>query len=707
MKKMFRCSAYALLCMLMLSALCLMSQAADDNLETVSYYAAYGQTDARSMLSMINEFRTGDEAWYWNSDNKIKTYCKNLQPLTYDYELEKIAMQRAAEIAISFSHTRPNGEMCFSLYPDSYIYCGENIAAGYSTAADVMKGWKETDLPYEGQGHRRNMLEENFNAVGVARVYFGGTYYWVQEFGYTENTTEKTDAANYSKRVDVDVDFTGADYTVTVKPETMKLKCGVIKAWPTVNISFRLPSAWPSVYTKATVVTELAEVEGKRIIFTREDGICAMGEGDSKLVANVLGKDYEIDVRCDHSYYDTYVVYETCTTEGSVIVACPCGAKYDKSPPPLGHNFKEEGYIKAPTCTEPGVMKSVCKRCSEEKQEEVAALGHSQKTDSKKATLTADGYKKVYCTVCEEVFEDEQYTRVKTISLSNTKYVYDGKAKKPTVTVKDKNGETLKKDEDYTVEYASGRKRVGKYSVKIKLKGNYSGSKTLSFTILPGVTENVTATQTADSVTLKWDKVKGATGYRVYVYNAKKEKYETLVTAKGNSYTAKNLKDGTSYKFAVKAYTSVDGKTYWAASSNKLTVSTKTKAPAVKFSASSQKVTLSWGKVKGATGYIIYIRNSEGKYERIGSTKKTSYTVTDLGYGQKYYFRVRAYKTSGGKTVYGYYNTYSVTVPYPAVYVTPSGKRYHYSKSCAGKNATKTTFENAKRTRTACKTCVI
>ena len=230
MKKTFRHLMLTIVSVIMLMLFCFSAEAAESNMQTVRYYAPYGQTDARTMLDMINDFRTGKDAWYWNSDNKTKTVCKNLGELTYDYELEKVAMQRAAEIAISFSHTRPNGELCFSLFPDNYYACGENIAAGHRTASEVMEAWKETDLPYSGQGHRRNMLSSDFNAVGFAKVYINGYYYWVQEFGYTEDTTEKTDAVNYSKRADVDVDFTDADYTVTVSPETMKLRCGVIKA---------------------------------------------------------------------------------------------------------------------------------------------------------------------------------------------------------------------------------------------------------------------------------------------------------------------------------------------------------------------------------------------------------------------------------------------------------------------------------------------
>ena len=41
------------------------------------------------MLAMVNDFRTGNNAWYWNSDNTEKVVCTGLEELIYDYELEK------------------------------------------------------------------------------------------------------------------------------------------------------------------------------------------------------------------------------------------------------------------------------------------------------------------------------------------------------------------------------------------------------------------------------------------------------------------------------------------------------------------------------------------------------------------------------------------------------------------------------------------
>lgn len=82
--------------------------------QSYPFTVVYRQSEARNMLSEINGFRTGSNAWYWNEDNETKTECTGLSELSYDYELEKVAMQRAAELVVSFSHTRPNGTDCYT-----------------------------------------------------------------------------------------------------------------------------------------------------------------------------------------------------------------------------------------------------------------------------------------------------------------------------------------------------------------------------------------------------------------------------------------------------------------------------------------------------------------------------------------------------------------------------------------------------------------
>ncbi len=131
----------------------------------------------RPMLDMINDFRTGDDAWAWNSEDTEKIYYTGMEPLEYDYGLERIAMQRAAECAVHYDHTRPDGTICFEIYP-KYGGCGENIAAGYTTTKSVFVAWREDNYPYSGQGHRRNMLSSYLQYVGIGCVYAQGTYFW-------------------------------------------------------------------------------------------------------------------------------------------------------------------------------------------------------------------------------------------------------------------------------------------------------------------------------------------------------------------------------------------------------------------------------------------------------------------------------------------------------------------------------------------------
>ena len=173
----------------------------------------YHQTDARKMLKLINKFRTGDEAWYYASDGSTVA-VKGLKKLKYSYELEKVAMQRAAELVVYFEHTRPNGTGFSSMIASSNEYAGENLASGSSTfcgreyfdRVGAFETLKETDCDYFGQGHRRVMLYKHFTCVGIACFEYKGIKYWVQIFGSSTDKTTKTKACNKKKTVKVEVD---------------------------------------------------------------------------------------------------------------------------------------------------------------------------------------------------------------------------------------------------------------------------------------------------------------------------------------------------------------------------------------------------------------------------------------------------------------------------------------------------------------------
>ena len=101
-----------------------------------------------------------------------------LDPLVEDAALDSRAQIRAGEIITSFSHTRPDGSSCFTVIGDvSWTTCGENIAAGYQTPADVVNGWMNSE------GHRANIMNPSFKKIGIGYC-TGGNYgtNWVQLF---------------------------------------------------------------------------------------------------------------------------------------------------------------------------------------------------------------------------------------------------------------------------------------------------------------------------------------------------------------------------------------------------------------------------------------------------------------------------------------------------------------------------------------------
>lgn len=73
---------------------------------------------------------------------------------------------------------------------------------------------------------------------------------------------------------------------------------------------------------------------------------------------------------------------------------------------------------------------------------------------------------------------------------------------------------------------------------------------------------NFKVTSGKKKATLKWSKVKGATGYTVYYKTNKQKSWKKLKSLKATRYTKTKLKSGTTYTFTVKAFKTYKGKTY-------------------------------------------------------------------------------------------------------------------------------------------------
>ncbi len=172
------------------------------------------------------------------------------------------------------------------------------------------------------------------------------------------------------------------------------------------------------------------------------------------------------------------------------------------------------------------------------------------------------------------VEETKKTTDISTLTISKpSNKTYTGKNRKASVTVK--NGSTtLKNGTDYTLTYKNC-KNIGTASVTITGKGDYSGSKTLTYKIVPKKTTLKVSKKSDTKAKFSWAKVKGAEKYQIYYSTNGGKSYKKLATVSGSktSYTSSKLDfDKYNYKFKIRSYKTVDGKKYYSSYSKVVTV---------------------------------------------------------------------------------------------------------------------------------------
>ncbi len=193
-----------------------------------------------------------------------------LADLTMTADLTEGAMLRAAETAISFSHTRPNGEQCFTAFNWTRT-AGENIAYGQRSPQEVMQGWMNSS------GHRANILNASFTTVGIGCFEYNGRLYWAQAFS---GGSGKAYQPSGQKAVSVDVSLTAgvnsvihaagstttattapAETTTKVVPPTTKAQPSTTKAAPSTTKQPSTTKAAPST-TKSQQPTNGTKASG-------------------------------------------------------------------------------------------------------------------------------------------------------------------------------------------------------------------------------------------------------------------------------------------------------------------------------------------------------------------------------------------------------------------------------------------------------------
>ena len=251
------------------------------------------------------------------------------------------------------------------------------------------------------------------------------------------------------------------------------------------------------------------------------------------------------------------------------------------------------------------------------------------------------------------------------------KYRTRGKQVNAVPSVKNRNGETLEKDRDYTVSYShKTRVNPGRYTITVKGKGRYTGSREIRLVITPPAVTGVnvrlsTDTGGYDDAFVTWNRSTGASGYQIYARRpSKTSQWTYLGRTTKTSFLEKNLYDGWKYEFRVIPYILRDDVRY-STRENYTAVHLITLKKAYRPSVrkyNSGKVKISWNDISGESGYQVKASRT-GKTSYFRTTGRTMYL--SVAKGKKYTYRVRAYKTvKKGQEDYRVYGPWSDTYTY-------------------------------------------
>lgn len=243
-------------------------------------------------------------------------------------------------------------------------------------------------------------------------------------------------------------------------------------------------------------------------------------------------------------------------------------------------------------------------------------------------------------------------------AIANVKYT--GNTYTPVVALTDATtGKVLVQGSDYMITY-SNNTNPGTASITITaLSKNYVGTKVIPFKITSAaVTGLRTGTIKNNSIKLAWTSQSYADGYQIC--NAQNK---VIATTANTSYTVKNLKSCTTYKYKVRSYVNnADGSMAYGDFSTAVSAKTLLNTPKLKAKSTKKGVvTLTWSKVSKATGYEIYYSTKRNgiytKLKTVSSSSKRVYYDRGLATGEKYYYTIRAYRKVNGVKTYSNYNT--------------------------------------------------
>lgn len=382
-------------------------------------------TEAFEVLTLVNELRAS----------------LGIQQLVMDDTLMEYAMLRASELAMYFSHTRPNGSSCFD--GCSMVY-GENIAYGAYTRSSAQEAYTAW---YNSQGHYENMVRDSYNSIGIGMFQIGYDYYWVQVFGFAAGSGaeladfEARDGVYVTRTVTVleeivqktIVPVTTSTSLVSGESAQIYMDCSSIYSAYLSPAGFTFESSDENICTvdgdglvtakgggKASVTISCPGLsEPWSVVFSvcpgheYDDGVVTVepgcdfwDRGETTYTCIHCGKTYAKTLYGSHTYDEGVITLEpTCGTQGTTTYTCSrCKTSYTNSIPATGDHVYDKGVVtEEATCKDWGTTTYTCQVCGNSKTE--AIQPHSDHTYgdgeiTREPTCLYQGFLQYSCTVC-------------------------------------------------------------------------------------------------------------------------------------------------------------------------------------------------------------------------------------------------------------------------------------------------------------------
>lgn len=501
---------------------------------------------------------------------------KGLTALKLDESLLETAMQRAAELSLYYSHTRPDGSKFSTASSHTATRFSENIAIGYKTPEAVMNGWLNSP------GHYANITDAEVTSIGIGCfINSEGIHNWVQFF---DNGTAAEPSVSSEKQV---------TRKISIQKSKLHLFTEAKQDFPSTNANkevkmdiYNLNEEFEDSKTQLPPSNFNFTCTGSAVSAVSEDGIMTLGESGYAKVTASLKSDASVSITRTVTIDGASVPDEKPGPDTTTTPVTTPGPDATTNPKP----FIPYPYIPEVTTPEPATPAPATATPVPATATPAPATPAPTPVVTPAVTpaVTPEPVVPTQApagTTPEPETEEPSVPDVTGVKANtgtnNVKLTWEEAPGVNGYIIYQYNNEEKTWNNIGTSDAGTNSYNIKKlnaassyrFAVKAYILQNGKEYTSKSYTSVYTATKpkevKFHVTSGKKKAVIKWNKVKGADGYTVYYKNDKKDSWKKLKTTKNTSYTAKKLKTGKTYFFTVKAYKTYKGKTYTGSGSSK------------------------------------------------------------------------------------------------------------------------------------------